>query len=816
MKYTDYYKDLMNEALGDSERIKWKQQVPTLTNRIIDQYIEDFDTIRQSKPAIAQHDIQNLSVKAGADRFDISKYKNWSEFETFVDYVRGQMDLEKTKGKQFKSIEVDAKPLVSANGLEIYYAKDREACIHYKGNIPYSWCVSRSVNNLYNAYRYRTNEPSFYFVKDIEATKQEFDQPFTGTFKNPWHFFVVQKDKKGEYIVTSANNDGDVTMTWDELVRKQPKLENLEQYFVNVPLTRQERSIYRKFQKGIDVNTFSKFPFKQKELYMDIFPRTITHELFAVMPDELKNKYISYGFGLPDESYELIKSNKSLMKRFGQIIERRLTFVNEKRLSIKSIRNSEWDYLFETVDGEHKLWKFLMDDLDNNIVSVLERAVSKKDKVDSEKLIDKILLNTAKLSESTVRAILTYSKNPETVANFIFKSQKGNFDAIIRMLDDDTRNVSLNLELHNVQNITEYIDVLLKLNKPHAARLNDTQEYVLPSHITEKIIQKAASKLDEIVEIFKKNNYAIQLNERDSEYILYGLKNGEEAYNVARFLILTQKDNLSQGTLRTFFNYLPQKIGFDLMDRIIDILVSAKSNFDTETIRSILETTKNPTIVMHNIVSQHKYKEMKDIQMAFFMMLSSFNVTHKKWSAAQVETFSELALKYIDPQYISDINKLELLVVNADTNKIIELMKKYNIDLPAKFFSESYVERLFSYALHPVSIAIYLIANKIPIKIKSKNIINILMRSYNVVELIDALNLLKIPIILSDTGVKNLIIKYGNNYRNYEYLKPLTQKLSTVVGRERMLNIIGKLRANLLYLRNSINEIQKQYKNYYY
>jgi hypothetical protein len=206
MNYTEYYKHLMNEALGDVERIKWKQQVPTLTDNIINSYIEKFDTIRKTRPSAAQNDIDDFNISKGNDRYDISKYNNWKDFETFVDYVSGQIDLEKSKGKKFTDIKVDGKPLAEKNGLEIYYAMDKHACIRYKGDKPYSWCVSRSdSSNMYNTYRYIYNEPSFYFVKDIEATQKEFENGFDGTFKNPWHFFIIQKTKDGDYIVTNAN-----------------------------------------------------------------------------------------------------------------------------------------------------------------------------------------------------------------------------------------------------------------------------------------------------------------------------------------------------------------------------------------------------------------------------------------------------------------------------------------------------------------------------------------------------------------------------------------------------------------------------------
>jgi hypothetical protein len=358
MKYTEYYQHLVNEALGDAERVKWKQQVPTLTDAVIDDYLEKFQDIRTAKYRAAQDDIHNFNIAKGNDRYDISKYKQWSDFETFVDYVSGQVDLEKNKGQKLKDVEInDYKPLVDEHGLKIYYADTPRACIAYKGDIPYSWCVSRSSNNFYYTYRYRSHQPSFYFVKDVEATQKELSVPFTGTFKNPWHFFVIQKTKSGTYIVTSANNDGDVEMSWDEILKIQPKLEGMEHYFKHVRLTKAEVLKYKQFQ-SIDDTEFAKLKYTDKSLYMDMFPGEITDNKFNLLPEELKNKYIGFGLGLSTEQYNNIKNNKNLVKRFLQIIERRIEYYfKEDRIS--KLKDGDFGVLFDTKKGQTLLDSYI-------------------------------------------------------------------------------------------------------------------------------------------------------------------------------------------------------------------------------------------------------------------------------------------------------------------------------------------------------------------------------------------------------------------------------------------------------------------------
>lgn len=290
---------------------------------IVADYLRKFKVIRDAKYKIAsESDIPNVTIPKGSSRFDIDKYKSFEELETFVDYVLGQINISKRKGNKIEDIEIDAKPLIEKNGLQIYYAKDKHACIKYKGGGPYSWCVSRDdSSNMYNTYRFKHHEPAFYFVKDIEATKKEFSQPFGGTFKNEWHFMVIQKTIHGEYIVTNANNKGDELMSWNDIVYVQPKLKGMEEYFQSVPLTSRERALYDKFTNGIDDVDFKKLNYEDKSYYLDVaIPNNdLSDSQFLDLPDDLKNKYISFGIELSDQMYSYVKTKKDLLKRFVEI-----------------------------------------------------------------------------------------------------------------------------------------------------------------------------------------------------------------------------------------------------------------------------------------------------------------------------------------------------------------------------------------------------------------------------------------------------------------------------------------------------------------
>lgn len=309
-----------------------------MEEKTVKAYIEFFKKIRDMKPKVARDsDIKGLEVNKGNDRFDIDKYSSFRQLEMFVDYVRGQMSMEKGK---FYDIKVDGKPIAHGHGLEIFYANSKHACITYKGDKPYSWCVSRSdASNMYYNYRYGQGEPSFYFVKDLDEMEEEFAIPFEGEFRYPYHFFVIQAtDNPNEFIVTSANNDGDQEMSWDEILEQKPNLKYFREIFKHHPLTGSEKELKNRFlNKDTSDEAFSKFTYEEKEAYLDIaIPKyELTDNKFADLPRELKNKYIGYGVGVSEGMYDMIKDDKELMKRFVQISVRKTKqVIQENRIDL--------------------------------------------------------------------------------------------------------------------------------------------------------------------------------------------------------------------------------------------------------------------------------------------------------------------------------------------------------------------------------------------------------------------------------------------------------------------------------------------------
>jgi len=311
------------EAFGDDQKKKWLAKDPNLTSVIVDDYIARFNRIRKIKPREALT-VNIEGLPQGLDRFDISKYNDWHPFELFVDAVGANVALKP------ETFQFDGKPEFSHNGIEVYYGEDPKTCVSIKGNVNYSWCVAAKRSNMFYSYRSNKNLPSFYFIKDVEATKKELET-WNGDprhFKNKWHFFVIQvlankdfnKFDEKNYIVTSANNDGDEPMSWNEIVKIQPKLKGLHDKFIPKPLTPDLATTIRYYKRYIpNVEDFKKMSYEDKSLYIDVHDFAIDDDIFALLPTELKNKYINQPHSLSQNQYDNIQSDKNLFKRYAEI-----------------------------------------------------------------------------------------------------------------------------------------------------------------------------------------------------------------------------------------------------------------------------------------------------------------------------------------------------------------------------------------------------------------------------------------------------------------------------------------------------------------
>jgi hypothetical protein len=336
MKLSYIFSDLLNEDFK-SQTQKFISQ--NYEPEIVKSYIERFKHIRDNKYREALNPDLNIDVPV-EKRFDIDAYKTFQALEIFVDYVSGQRPVKTTMSKQ-NDVEFTGEAIYNKNGIEVFYADNPRACIKYKGSIPYGWCIARNDStNMFNPYRFGPKEPAFYFVKDVEATQEELASitkkgVISGTFENKYHFIVIQVPKYfdpnnnqiQQYTVTSANNDGDIPMSWDEIIKINPKLAVIKDVLKPKPLTKEEKVQYERFKNGLSDDEFKKLSYEDKRSYLEIYPKQnqpITTNQFLLLPDDLKNLYVSYGIGLNDKQFDSIKNNPKLVKRYAQISDRKL------------------------------------------------------------------------------------------------------------------------------------------------------------------------------------------------------------------------------------------------------------------------------------------------------------------------------------------------------------------------------------------------------------------------------------------------------------------------------------------------------------
>jgi hypothetical protein len=344
MKINHIFSELLNEDFKSQTQNFIKQGYSA---DIVKDYIERFKYIRDKNFKELYSDKIDIPV-AKEQRNNIDSYKQFNHLETIVDYVGGQRQGV-TKLEKNEQIEVDAKPIYEDDNYVVYYADTPRACIKYKGNVPYSWCVARGdASNMFYTYRFKPYQPAFYFIKNKKLTEKEFGvwnitkNVFKGQFKYPYHFFVIQVPKNlnmgdnetQQYIVTSANNDGDKQMSWNDILNKTPNFgkTNIKEILKPKPLTAEESNKIKTFQNGINDREFEKLPYESKRDYLDIYPtinKPISDRQFELLPNDLKNLYVSYGIGLSEEQYETIKNDKALLKRYIEITKRKFEEYNK-------------------------------------------------------------------------------------------------------------------------------------------------------------------------------------------------------------------------------------------------------------------------------------------------------------------------------------------------------------------------------------------------------------------------------------------------------------------------------------------------------
>jgi hypothetical protein len=274
---------------------KFKKENSALTDEIIEEYINRFDQLKSS-PKVNDKDITTYSFQ---------------KLEQVVDSFPTKEKVSKTNNTvEFSQTEL----IYNKAPIQIYHGDKERTCIKIKGDFPASWCIARSNGgNMYNTYRYAGTEPSFYFVKNLERLNK-----INKIEDDKYCFFVVQRNNQGNYIVTSAKNDGDKPMSWNDILQIEPLLQGTESLFKNVPLTDEEREYYRRFKDGIRNEEYNDLSYKEKKIYISI-RKELNDEKFKNTPNDLINDYISMGVELTEEQFDFIKEKRQLLNNYRRV-----------------------------------------------------------------------------------------------------------------------------------------------------------------------------------------------------------------------------------------------------------------------------------------------------------------------------------------------------------------------------------------------------------------------------------------------------------------------------------------------------------------
>lgn len=353
---------LLNEDYRTSVE-RFVRDNPDTGRETVQRYVDEFRKIVGKKYRQIADPLKGVSVPAKA-RTNIDAYPTFHELETVVDYVKGQVDVSGEMKLDAPDVEVAAPPIYEDGKIVVYRADSPRACIAYRGSVPYSWCVSRNDSqNMYYAYRFKEHEPTFYFVKNKEKTSRELESwnlaktVFSGKFRDPWHFFVVQvsKNKRNDpesnskdFIVTSANNDGESVVTWKEMLEREPLLAPLHRLFEPRPLEGDEKAQHQRFVRGVGDEEFSRMTYAEKSRFLDIYPkmdRPLSDTQWELLPADLKNKYLGFGVGLSDMQYESLKGDRKAMARYREISDRKINNLasSKEHDRFKYVKNSELD-----------------------------------------------------------------------------------------------------------------------------------------------------------------------------------------------------------------------------------------------------------------------------------------------------------------------------------------------------------------------------------------------------------------------------------------------------------------------------------------
>jgi hypothetical protein len=712
--------------------------------QIVKSYIERFKTIRDKNYRQLNDQIHGLeNVK---DRKNIDSYKTFKELETIVDYVGGQVDLEGTSLGE--DIQIDGQELYENDVFEIYYANSPRACIKYKGDYPYSWCVSQIEGNMYYTYRFGEGEPTFYFVKIKDRTKKELKY-FDGHFADKYHFFVLQVLKYADinnktdkqYVVTSAMNEGDVEMSWNDIVAIDPRIANLQALFKPVELLEDEEEFYEKFKDGADDETFCKFNYTLKKRYIDVF-NLLSDKQFECSPDDLKNYFIGLGFGLSETKFDLIKNNKNLLRRYRQITERK---IDEYLKGAKSIKIDYTQFLVLPEDRKKQvLLKLKNDDISKFLRTSKHLFYSKESKEHADNVIN-MLFNIggkefiSNLNTYVIDNLLTHSSDSKkiidylltvhakeltpSVINFLLKKSSEPLNQIKNLINIIGREFLINLNsdiiselIRKSSNLEELMNILGERGKEYIKDITkNINTYLKGDKINDLLRELPNDKIINIINILFKFGGKDFITNLSIENIQSLFNKSKEVQDIVINNLINNinelKINITEFLLKILDN--PEELINKLGNNKKQFIENLKNYWNTKSYKdslyNMLRDSKNPKQIL-DILGENTDNLFDLSYTQFNLLRDSINpeqimeITNIKYlDSLQPDKIYELLIKSPNPEGIMNIfgydnEKVKKIVLGLDeyitsaknSQALLRILKKYNknIDLRDYYYEQ--------------------------------------------------------------------------------------------------------------------------------
>jgi hypothetical protein len=185
------------------------------------------------------------------------RVSDWLRFTEIIDGFSSFVS-DKTDSGQNDAEPVDGEKIFSQNGIDIYKAHSREACIkHGQG---YSFCISQPRNTMWQSYR-DTQSSTFHFVFDRNRDKSD-----------PLHVVVVDMTEKGPLLTDARNSTGSIAEFGQDANAYLKHLADRgvdTSIFKNIPKSPQEISDAEKLGKrNPDLNWFKELSLEEKSRYI--------------------------------------------------------------------------------------------------------------------------------------------------------------------------------------------------------------------------------------------------------------------------------------------------------------------------------------------------------------------------------------------------------------------------------------------------------------------------------------------------------------------------------------------------------------------